>query len=260
MLGIGGAIALAVWLLWPRLPAWVERRDAAIGESSVTFLVIALPEDGWRWDIVNDPAHPKTVAEWRAELDADVVFNAAYFGSDFTPTGYLRDTAAVGGAESAVAWPTTAEQADRFGYTFLVQPQAGGIQLGYLPDAPQNETTGDALLSFPTLLANGQPLIAENSGLYAARTVLAKDVHDVTYLIITERGNVTLYHLAQWLAQQPEQFVLAGNLDGGPSTGVSLENGRWDVEEPSASVPSVIVGYSAAPVPSSVWSSKPSSK
>ncbi|MEK7105524.1 MAG: phosphodiester glycosidase family protein, partial [Patescibacteria group bacterium] len=65
--------------------------------------------------------------------------------------------------------------------------------------------------------------------------------HD--YLIVTKKGSLSLYELAKWLDEQPENFVIAGNLDGGPSTGLSLENEKHDLEIPSGAVPSVIVGY-----------------
>jgi hypothetical protein len=44
------------------------------------------------------------------------------------------------------------------------------------------------------------------------------------------------------LLNQPEHFVLAGNLDGGPSTGVSFVDGRRSLEEYSVPVPNVILG------------------
>lgn len=205
----------------------------------MTFLVVQLPNDGWRWEIAQDPTAPKTVAAWRTALGADVVANAAYFLADNTPAGFLSDE----GVHSGMPWPSLEEQADTHGYTFMVTVSDDELALRYLPNDPQSAPPADAFLSFPTLVANGAPLVAESSGLFASRTMLAEDAEGNDYLIITEEETVTLYDAAQWLATQPEHFMTAGNLDGGPSTGVSIENGWWDIEDPSAPVPSVIVGY-----------------
>lgn len=189
---------------------------------------------------MNDPTAPKNVAAWRTALSADVIINAAYFLNDNTPAGFLSDNDATTG----MPWPSMEAQADTHGYTFLVSANgADGLALRYLPTDRQPSPTPESLLSFPTLLANGVPLVEKDSGLYASRTILAEDANGNDYAIITEKETVTLYGVAQWLAAQPEHFVTAGNLDGGPSTGVSMENGLWDVEDASAAVPSVIVGY-----------------
>lgn len=235
IIGVG---CFVIWAVSPRLPEYVERRQAVIDDRNVQMLIVELPTSSWHWSAVSDPSHPKTVQEWREELGADIVFNAAYFNEDFTPSGYFYE----GKGTSTVPWPTAEQQADPHSYTFSVATDASGFHLAYLPTAPREEPTANTFLSFPTLVADGTPMVEENSYLYAARTVLAEDAEGRDFLIVTEKGSVTLYEIAQWLAAQPEQFVIAGNLDGGPSTGVSIEHGRWDVEEKSASVPSVIVG------------------
>lgn len=199
-----------------------------------------LPQTGWRWEIHNDPTTPKTVAAWRSALNADVVMNAAYFLEDYSPAGFLS----ADGVRSGMPWPNLEDQTDTHGYTFMVSVNnADELALRYLPDSPQATPAADSLLSFPTLLAGGTPLVEKDSGLYASRTILAEDANGNDVVIITEKETVTLYDMAQWLAAQPEHFVTAGNLDGGPSTGVSIENGIWDLEDVSAAVPSVIAGY-----------------
>lgn len=226
-------------MCWPQLPDGVTRRHASFDGRDVTFLVVPLSHDGWRWELLNDPTAPKNVATWRSELGADIVVNAAYFLAENEPAGFLS----IGGVTSGAAtWPSAEDQVDTHGYTFMTSI-GDDIMLRYLPNAPQTNPSPNSFLSFPTLIANGETLIEKDSGLFASRTMLAENEHGNDYVIISEKEMVTLYGAAQWLAAQPEHFVTAGNLDGGPSTGISIENGWWDVEDASAPVPSVIVGY-----------------
>lgn len=230
-------VLVVAWLAWPRMPEYVTWRTASMNGRRVEFMVVELPRSLWEWDVVEDVDNPKTVKEWREALGADIVFNAAYFNEDYTASGFMKE----GKGPSRVPWPTREEQADPYGYTFLVH----NLHSTYLPRDPQEEPVGDAFLSFPTLVVDGQPIVAEDSQKYAARTMLAEDVNGNSYMVITTEGSVSLYEAAQWLAAQPEQFTLAGNLDGGPSTGVSIENKNRDIEDASAPVPSVIAGYSS---------------
>lgn len=172
-------------------------------------------------------------------MNADIAFNGAYFLEDMTPSGFFKSD----GTANNIDWPTEDEQRDPTSYTFLVEVVDGALDLSYLPAAPQTEPTNDAFLSFPTLVVNGKSMVSKDSELHAARTILAEDATGDTYLVITERGDLSLYEAAQWLADQPENFTVAGNLDGGPSTGLSLENGQFDMEVSSTRVPSVLVGH-----------------
>lgn len=233
------AFAYLARSLWPRLPENVERRHAEFHDRKVTFLVVELPHDNWRWELHNDPALPKTVYAWQSALGADVVFNAAYFTPSNTPAGFFK----LGTGTSIAPWPTAEEQKDVHGYTFMLTLGVGDFSLHYLPTDPQSELAGPALLSFPTLVADGTALIDEDSGLYAARTMFAETADGRDYMIITEHGSVSLAEASYWLAQQPEHFVIAGNLDGGPSTSLFIENERFDLAVPGVSVPSVIAGY-----------------
>lgn len=231
------ATVAVVWFASPHLPDYVERRGAVINGRGVEFLVVDLGAENWQWSIMNNPDEPKSVAAWRESTGADIVFNGAYFGENFAPSGYFS----VDGEQSTVPWPSTEQQREKGSYSFLVRVHDGEVSLAYLPDAPQGEPTDDAFLSFPTLLASGQPIVSEDSYRTAARTILAEDELGRDFLILTESGGVTLYEASRWLAEQPENFVTAGNLDGGPSTGVSVENGIFDIELESAPVPSIFV-------------------
>jgi exopolysaccharide biosynthesis protein len=200
------------------------------------MLVVGLPASLREYHFISDPGQPKIVSEWRSELGAEIVFNGSYFNEDGTPSGLWK----AGKGKSAVPWPSLEDQADPNGYTFAVTALVDGLHFQYLPANPSEETVDETFLSFPTLVADGKPLVKVDSGLLARRTAVAEDVDGVKYVIVTEKGTLSLYELSRWLVEQPEQFVIAGNLDGGPSTGLSMQSGLSKIEVPSAPISNVI--------------------
>lgn len=235
------AVGAGVWFSRP--PAedpWVWRRTFGIGDREATMLVVRLPRGLRELEFVSDPLSPKSVRAWREELGAEIVFNGAYFQEDGTPSGYWK----TGKGASAVSWPDLEEQSDPYAYTFMVSAGVSDLSLSYLPFAPREEPPiGPTFLSFPTLVANGVAIVESDSGQRARRTALAEDADGNDYLVLTEEGTVSLYELAQWLSEQPERFVTAGNLDGGPSTGVSIRSGGTREDVLSAAVPNVVAVF-----------------
>ncbi|MFA5946882.1 MAG: phosphodiester glycosidase family protein [Patescibacteria group bacterium] len=231
-------VAGSVFLLREQLPAGLSRRTLEIDDRHIIFDVIDLTAQGLSMSLMNDPSAPKNVKEWRSKTGADLVVNGAYFDEKSTPTGFYT----LNGLSSTTEWPKVEDQQTAASYSFLVEAQDDRLELSYLPDAPRAEAPTNGFLSFPTLIANGQSLVKADTGLRAARTILAEDARGSVYLIIVEQGSISLYEAASWLLSQPEGFTLAGNLDGGPSTGVSYTDGKRIFDEPSAPVPNVIVG------------------
>lgn len=219
----------------PPLPENVTRRVAEIDGREVTFLLLAFPTDAWEWSLAADITDAKTPEEWHTVLGADVVVNGTYFGTDNMPSGYYQLEGA-----SAVPWPSEEEQKEPSSYSFLTSIVDGAPRFAYLPNAPQPEPTTPSLLSFPTLIAQSSTLVDEDTFRYAERTVLAAAEDGTPYIVLTEDGEVSLYELATWLSAQPERFTLAGNLDGGPSTGLFYEQGIFDLSVPSTAIPNVI--------------------
>ena len=232
------AVIGSAFLLRSRLPDGVERRVTTINDRKVTFDLVNLTAGGYTFENVLDSTGPKSVQSWRENLGADIVFNSAYFNGANEPTGYY----ALPASSSITPWPSVKEQADTASYSFLVQIVEGKLKLDYLPASPRTESPTNAFLSFPTLLADGKVLVKSDSGSLASRTMLAEDSRGDIYLVVTEKAPLSLFESATWLSQQPEHFILAGNLDGGPSTGLSITDGQHILDEPSALVPNVIAG------------------
>ncbi len=222
------------------LTDFMDRRSVTYNDGrTVTFLVVKIDETEFIWGLANEPEAPKTVTSWRDKLNANLVINGSYFDEQMRPTGYYSEA---GTTSSRIAWPSRDNQMKSAGYTGLVQIINDKLELSYLPDGWQRESTPDvaAFLSFPTLVNNGKVLIAEDSQKYAHRTILAQDENGIPYIIITESGIPSLYECAVWLSQQPEEFAIAINLDGGPSTGLSYKDTETSLEISSASVPNVV--------------------
>lgn len=222
------------------LSDFMHRRTVTYSDGRiVNFLVIKLNKEMFKWNMANEPSSPKTVMAWRQELDADLVINGSYFDEEMRPTGFYK---LQNQKSSRIAWPEREKQNNETGYTGMIQIRGGLLELFYLPDNFQKTPTQDTavFLSYPTLIANGKSLIETNTQRYARRTVLAHDKEGIPHVVITENGALSLYELAKWLNQQPEQFMIAINLDGGGSTGLSYEDQKIKLEITSVPVPNVI--------------------
>ena len=203
----------------------------------VDFIIYKMPKADWSWKMANDPLHPKTVSDWRENLNAGLVINGAYFDENMFPAGYYQLPGSTG--THTLAWP---KATDEHSYSGLVQIKNGELNLTHLPDNPiQPDAQSQALLSFPTLLADGRALVTEDSKKYARRTVLAMDAQGDIYVVVTENGELSLQELSTWLAVQPEKFQTSINLDGGKSTGLSFKDETSQaLDISSASVPNVL--------------------
>lgn len=252
----GAVVVIAVTLVavslrgWPRkiadfltygysLPSSMERRIALIDGRTVSFLILHVPQ-AMTWGFANDPASAKSVHEWRTALGAVVAVNGSYFDGDNNPAGYYVRN----GEESAVNCPNFADSASLAGYTFGVSVQDDHLHLSYIPDDPSfcsDLMSSNRFASFPTLLVDGAPAVAMDSGFLARRTILAEGKNGVD-IIVMESGELSLFEAARWLDLQGDEYTIAGNLDGGPSTGISAKAEPWSVEVSSAAVPNVLWG------------------
>lgn len=252
----GAVVVIAITLVsvslrgWPRkiadfltygysLPSSMERRIALIDGREVSFLLLHVPKS-MTWSFANDPSAVKSVHEWRVALGATVVINGSYFDGENKPAGYYVQS----GEQSAVECPDFSDAASLAGYTFGVSVQSGQLHLSYIPK--DSSFCSDLLssarfASFPSLLVDGEPAVAADSGFLARRTMLAEGNSGID-IIVTESGEISLYEAARWLDVQADNYTIAGNLDGGPSTGISANAEPWSVEVSSAAVPNVIWG------------------
>ncbi len=248
--GVFGARHVQSWTvsmveyLWHgyTLPPNIERRRASIDGEAVSFLFVRI-DDSLTWDFANAPSSPLSVHAWRELLDADVVVNGAYFTETNQPAGYY----VIDGNANMVCPLASSDSDIVSGYTFAVWIHGGTLEFGSVAEHPEicggpGAPPVTAFASFPTLVRQNAAMIEKDSELKAHRTMLAETMDGTRYIVLTESGEATLYDLAQWFLAQSEDYRIVGNLDGGPSTGISIRGTRWDVEVPSAAVPNVIWG------------------
>lgn len=222
------------------LPNYLERRSYSRQSGEKIVFLIAKIEPGlWNWSLAEDRGEPKTPSAWRRELGATIAVNGVYFTASGTPAGYLRLGAA---GKSLKPWPRESERKNKIGYTGAGIISGGRLDLAYLPTDEVDPEKGETIfLTYPTLTVDGEAAVEKETGLVARRTALAEDDAGNVYVIVTEAGGLTLREFSAWLAAQPEKFYRAINLDGGPSTGFSLQDGEATIDFGFAEVPNALI-------------------
>lgn len=201
-------------------------------DDKITMTALKYFGDNFDWAIAQDVESPKTVADWQKALKAKVAINGGYFDENNGSTGYLLIDGQEYGRPS---------RDGQNGYTGMLTIKDGRPSLRYLPENnyAENEKSDFALQTFPTLINNGSSLIAVDSGKTARRQVLAQNKNGEFFIIAVE-GFVSLYELADWLANSELDLSIAINLDGGPSVGLSVYVDDFNYNLESAFVPNII--------------------
>ncbi len=174
-----------------------------------------------------DPAHflfdvgyaagnPKLLAEWQAESGAQIVVNGGFFTPEQTATALVIDDNQVIGSSYV-------------GFGGMIGIDAAGVTLLDLARQPYTGGEGfaEGMQSFPMLVLPGGELgfpADLESGRVARRTVIGIDQTGRVLLIITPRGAFTLHQLSRYLVESDFELDMALNLDGGPSSGILLQN------------------------------------
>jgi exopolysaccharide biosynthesis protein len=169
-----------------------------------------------KFSIANQPKNPQRVSAWALECENCLVMNAAYFDRDFEALGGIFVEGKSMGKKffdenlSAMAiFDQKAAIRDLSMKAFL-RDESGEI----------SEDFSFAVQSYPLLLRNGVAAISKDSGLLARRSAVATDKNGDFYLIFANQSHLSLYELAQILAQSELNFMWALNFDGGPSSGL----------------------------------------
>jgi uncharacterized protein YigE (DUF2233 family) len=171
------------------------------------------------------PVGARTVAQSRQVVPGAVAaITGGYFAPDFQPSGLLiRDGRQVRplGQEGVLSG--------------VVALDAEG-QLQLMPRESALDGVQNAVQAGPFLIDPGGAVGVNVRAAVAPRTVVALDDHGRLLLLAT--GPLTLHQVATLLHDHPqalgmERVERALNLDGGPSTGLSvvLEDPRWSVVE-----------------------------
>jgi len=200
-------------------------------ERTGSVVVYALTNDAFATRVFYDAA-PRFVSAWGGGADR-VVINGGFFHEDYSPSGFLI-------AEGERIGVRQFDEA-RSG---VVVVRDGTVSIEERVPAFSDSADADdgAIQSFPFLVRAGHAAVSEDSGLLSRRSAIGTDANGTVYLIFAQRGNISLYELAQTLAASEFPFDTVLNLDGGPSSGLYVQVDEYaDVQDSLSGVPSVLV-------------------
>ena len=209
---------------WETLRPGLERRTLNLFDDQYqlaeSIFILRVDQSAFRLDIGYHET-PQTLDDWRAETGALVVVNGGYFREEngrAIPTGLtIIRGAAIGSSYE--------------GFGGMLAIGEHGAQVRSLTAQPYNpaETLVSALQSFPLLVKPGGALgfPAENEdNQQARRTVIAQDRDGKIIFLVASRGLFTLHQLSLFLTNSDLNLDIALNLDGGPSSGILLNDPR----------------------------------
>lgn len=196
---------------WQEIEPGLERLEAAISSSTgATVLLYRMAPDRYQAR-VDHVLPPQNVSVWNARTSStSIVVNGVYFHEDYLPSGALR----IGGTRiGARQFDLDKSGTILFDPLRLVDTKEYAIALDQYSDAVQ---------SYPFLLKRGSVAVKEESGKVARRTFLGLDRAGRMYVGIVPYASVSLRELALALTALPVEWTNVLNLDGGPSTGLSV--------------------------------------
>lgn len=214
----------------------IERNVVTFGSERYDKLVLyTFTADAFDWRFAYDNT-PKPVSQWRSDTSTTMVVNGTYFHKDQLPSGFL-----------VVDGKTVGDRAfdyDKSGVVSL-QPDVEII------DTTQRDISIDELShagqSYPFLIKNGEPAIAKDSGLTGRRSFLGTTDNGDVVIGVVPSTRISLHTLSRILVEETDiAWKHVMNLDGGTSTGLSINSDGWNETIDSlVPVPSVIMAEPA---------------
>jgi uncharacterized protein YigE (DUF2233 family) len=214
----------------------IERRVITFGSERYDKLVLyRFAGDAFKWRFAYSNT-PKPVSQWRTDTSATMVVNGTYFHEDQFPSGFLVvDGKAVG--ERSFDY-------DKSGVVNLrpdveiIDTTARDVSIEDLTFAGQ---------SYPFLVKNNEPAIAEDSGLTGRRSFFGTTQNGDVVIGVVPSTRISLHKLSRILVEETGiAWKHVMNLDGGTSTGLSINSDGWNETIDSlVPVPSVIIAEPA---------------
>ena len=220
---------------WQSLGNGVELRRLLVadGSGATNRLWLARVDPARvRFRVVYDPANPRPVGEWFADVKPLLAVNAGYFTEDYRATGLVISD----GVRSGQSYTG-------FGGMFAVRSDR--VEVRWLVAKPYNssEPLRHAVQSFPMLVhSGGQPGVGDDDGKLSRRTVVGQDQRGRIVFVVSPDLFFTLKSLAAFLAASDLELDTALNLDGGTSAGMMMAGPAGPVGVDSwIKIPAVIV-------------------
>ena len=225
---------------WQQLEPSVELREINVitEEVSERLVIVRLAPRRLRFRVRYEPANPRPVSAWAAELQSLLVINAGYFTPENEAAALLISEGQRAGAPLG-----------DFAGMFAVTPD-GKVSVRWLRERPYDphERLNAAVQSFPVLVKPGGVMgfpSDADEGKPSRRTILAQDRSGRILVIVAPRGYLSLHEMAVFLADSDLEIDTALNLDGGGSTGLWLNPLGPDAAsveiDSNTPVPSIVV-------------------
>jgi uncharacterized protein YigE (DUF2233 family) len=186
------------------------------GQKATPLVVVRVDPAKVRLRVAYTPDRPRGLGRWFAEEQPLAAINGGFFTSEYRTTALIISDGIAKGSSY-----------EGFG-GMLAVARDGSIWLQPLHDQPYDASKPivQAMQSFPMLVfPGGAPTSFDDNGQRARRTAVAIDRAGRLLLIVSPTSDLTLHELADWLRQSDLEIERALNLDGGPSTGLYLNDG-----------------------------------
>jgi len=220
---------------WQELQAGLNFKEIPVYSSTDKtkindlIMVFKFQPDKFKFALQQQVTEPLSVSAWQEKFQALFVCNGGYFLENNQPAELLK----ING--------------EKFG-TNLTSASVGELVIndhGLLDIQANADITNEQniLQSYPLLISpDKKENIASDSGQVAPRTIVAKDNAGNILFIFTKNYYFSLYTLQNYLKKSDLNLAIALNLDGGPSSGYSLNTTPPMVSD-SAEVPNVVMVF-----------------
>jgi len=207
----------------------VYRNDEPVDSMGI---VRADPEYN-RFGVFHD-RNSKTIEEWQAYTNAEVMFNSSYYQDNRAPAGLIITNGRMKGPKvnKAMKGMFVAEPIDNR------KPRATILDLTEEIFDYKNSSWKEGVQSFPMLLDKHGRIGIKNSNWYANRTVLCNDYKDNILVLTTEGGYFSLYDMGLFLRESGLNIKNALNMDGGYEADMMVKTdkltyltyGQWETQ------------------------------
>lgn len=226
---------------WSLLQPGLEKRLLNIYNNQNQLLeslhMLRLDQNLFRLDVAYDET-PKDLKNWQAETKASIVVNGGYFrveNDKYIPNGL-----------TIINGKAFGDGYDTFAGMLAINEKS--TELRWLANEPYNSTERlvAALQSFPLLIKPGGELGFSKQyedNLKARRTVIGQDKGGKLFFIVASEGYFTLHELSAYLTESDLNLDIAINLDGGPSSGIIIDNFPQESVFAQTPLPVVILAY-----------------
>jgi len=226
---------------WSLLQPGLEKRLLNIYDNQNQLLeslhILRLDQNLFRLDVAYDET-PKDLENWQAETKASIVVNGGYFrveNGKYIPNGL-----------TIINGTAFGDSYDTFAGMLAINEKSAALR--WLANEPYDSTEKlvAALQSFPLLIKPGGELGFSKQyedNLKARRTVIGQDKDRKLLFIVASEGDFTLHELSAYLTESDLNLDIAINLDGGPSSGIIIDNYPQESVFEQTLLPVVILAY-----------------